>query len=614
MAHPFLCRKWEEALPSPDTRPIYDWAANIELPGAYAEPGGFDVSKVPFCRAVFQALFDPTVREVTSMSGVQCIKTLIGEIFLLWQIVNNPGPMQWLQPTDDDAQKHCEERFNSLMAACPAVAALFTGNRHEKKIASVIFKTGFLRMEGAASLGNLQRKSIRTQMCSEVWLWQKDRLSEAAGRLTQFPYNSKRYIESQAGIADDDLHLSFKAGDQNVWSFRCIACGHVQPWEWTVFRPDQSRAGMRWEDSPKTRRENGEWRLSELAPTIRYECVKCGHGHQDDARTRHVLNSNGLYVPGNPEAAANKRSFSWNQLTIEKLTWFSQVEKFLIANEQAKKGDDSKLREFFQKSIAQPYDPARFFKFNTPAVVEITSDWPAEVMRPMTVDVQEDCFWAVIRAWALDGESHLLWAGRLTTWQDVADKQAEWKVPDGQVFVDCSDQTRLVYQQCVAHGHLEIQGNHEVWVSWKGLNGDPRKSFPYVYRDRGSMVKIDLPFSWPESFGDPLSGKSGQGLGRMCPFVHWSNPTIKDITARLRDGKGAPYKVYEGVPPEWTAHMYSERKIRVWDRFGGESLRWERIGKRENHLWDCENMSTSVACMRGCIGGGIPVATPLPAS
>jgi hypothetical protein len=37
--------------------------------------------------------------------------------------------------------------------------------------------------------------------------------------------------------------------------------------------------------------------------------------------------------------------------------------------------------------------------------------------------------------------------------------------------------------------------------------------------------------------------------------------------------------------------MYAERKVRIWDKYNRETWRWERVGRRPNHAWDCYCMS-----------------------
>lgn len=632
-----LDAKWEESLTLPDTREIWEWAGDeVELPNCYAVTGQFDADLVPQSKEIFRALRDPTVGEVINQTGVQCIKTLIGELWLLWSIDQNPGPSQWLQTTNDEAKEHAQERFNYLIQACPRVHRYFSENRHDKKTVSILFKHMALRMEGANDKGNVQRKSVKNQMCSEVWqqkFWPPGRLDEAATRLTQFVHNSKRYVESQPGWEDDQMDTAFKGGTQEKWGFKCLGCGKLQPYFWSYMREDESRAGMRWEESEKTRRPNGEWIWSALVPTIRYECIYCGHGHTDDPQTRRRMLRSGEYIVFNPSAmervagARTKRSFSYNQLSMTNLSWFETktggVKRFLNANEQAKKGNQDPLTEFFQKAVAEPYSPKKFYATNR-LPVEIVSDWPEEHMRCLTVDVQETEFWGVVRAWSKTGESRMLWAGRLVSWGDIRAKQLEFKVPDSAVLVDSGDDTRTVYQQCAIHGHLEVKGGRGEWVCWRATKGEGGNSFPFFHKKLG---RIDLPYRYPFSYGDPLGGQneavrasffeslpddakkffSGTGGMPRPSLIQFSNHAIKTILVKLRDGKGAKFAVLKEVCDAWNEHMYAEHKEKVYNPHGqymGE--RFVNPQRKPNHLWDCEVLQVLAACLENIIGQDSP--------
>jgi len=626
---------WRDACSPPDTREIWEFAAEeVQLPSAYARTGTFDSSDVPFVEEPMRALRDPMVREVVAMSGVQCLKTLIGELWILWLIKNNPGPTQWLHPTNEEAGEHAKERFLSLIEACPAVHKFFTGRIQDNCTTFIKFLHMYLRMEGAAEKGNLQRKSIQNQMCSEIWQsekWTPGKLGEAATRLTQFVHNSKRYIESQPGwdheYKIDDMHPAYLEGTQEVWNFRCLKCGFYQPFLWSFRRPDGSRAGMRWEDSEKTRLPSGEWRWSELVPTIRYECIKCGHGHTDDPITRRRMScrENTKYVVTNEQAPTSKRTFNWNQLAVPGLSWFETktggVKKFLEAREEANKGNLDPQRDFFMKVIAQAYDPSKFGATQTLPTIEINSRPEAKVWKYegivfdrayMSVDVQMDHMWVLVQAWSLQGDSVTLWFGKLLTWQDIELKQAEYEILDEHVCVDSRHRTREVYLECVRHGRwVSPSPEQKIWYCWKAFQGSDRPDFTWIPRkgpQKGKQIK--LPYSWPPNWGDPCIGKTlddpivREFRGRTCPIITWSNGWIKDVAKARRDGH-VKVKVLTANGPwneEFNNHLYSET-IKRFARGTGHGIdKWALIGHRKNHGWDAFCMLIVRAFMDQRIG------------
>ena len=98
-------------------------------------------------------------------------------------------------------------------------------------------------------------------------------------------------------------------------------------------------------------------------------------------------------------------------------------------------------------------------------------------------------------------------------------------------------------------------------------------------------------------------GTAEEGSGYMCPVIHWSNPTIKDIAKRRRDGIAkTKHLIADTVPDLYKKHMFSEHLVKEFDRNGREKRIWKRIGKRPNHLWDCYCMQITLACIKKIIG------------
>jgi hypothetical protein len=591
-----LTNAWQSAWTPPDRRPIYEWASeNVDLPNCYSVTGRFDAEKVPFIKEPMDALLDPTVREVCCMSSVQSLKTLMGELWLLHTIAENPGPTQWLQQTDDDAKEHARTRFNVLLEGCPRLARYFTRNRHDKHIAALYLSHMSLIMEGGSNIRNLQRKSIRNQMRSEVWQWPPGHLQEADARMTQFWFNSKAYTESQPGLEHDDLHERFLAGDQNHWHVACVSCGTYQPLRWTVNRPDGTLAGMRWEDSEQTRLPDGEWNLTALEPTVRYECVKCGFGMKDEPRTRRLLNATGKFLPSAPTAPKRIRSFSWNQLTVEGLSWFNQVVRFLRAKSAYKRGVLEPLQEFFNKCLAEPWSESVVMSTDAPVTVayEVTSAWEDEHARFLTVDVQADgIFWAVVRAWSKTGESRRLWFGKLFSYADIRGKQTEFQVTANHVLIDSGYEAREVYSKCCEFG-------------WIALKGDPTVSFRHHVRVKGQAVLVSRSYA-PLTRGDPERGTAREG-SRFAKLIRWSNPTIKDRLKRLRDGKGSKWYVpaaagdQEANETEYNRQMAAEYKKQKVDKTTGRRS-WQWVcPSGNNHAFDCEAMQVLAATLQGLL-------------
>lgn len=628
---------WRRALKDPDTREIWEWAHDEgELPNVYAAPGRFKIDTCPFAKEPFRALRDPRIRQVTSKAAVQSLKTLIGELWLLWLIDNDPGPTQWVQPDDQEAKEHAEERFNKLIESFPIVSRYFSANCREKGITKIIFRHMWMRFEGAG-LGNAQRKSVKNQMCSEIWQadkWKPGTLKEFDSRLTQFPHNSKRYVESQPGFAAhlelDDMAMTYNAGSQEVWQFKCQGCGKLQPYLWSYFTENGTRRAMRWETSPRTMREttatdpNQVYKWEELQQTIRYECIYCGHPHHDDPTVRRRMLDSGEYKVNNPEAPKDHRSFNWNQLTVINLSWFASkaggVKNFLIAHHCAKQGLDKLQRDFFNKVMGFDYDPEQFAKFARIETIELLSrPTPEKVLEHegikfphliMSSDVQERSFFTLVEGYSDRGDSFTLWGGELFSWDEIRRKQLEYSVPDQNVACDISHRDNEVIQNCAVYGHWSRVGMRNYWLCWKALRGSDAVDFHYTpARGPQKGMRISLPYSWPPLNGNPCVGLPGNDprlkeyKDKYVQICRWSNPTIKDVVILRRDGRAPGVRSFT-ARGEWNElfakHMHSQKKVYESGQYGIGKWKWEKF--RDDHLFDCKCMNIVRAFQLHLIG------------
>lgn len=624
-----ISQSWKSALTPADTREIWEWAEQEgELPTVYAMPGKLDIETCPMIKEPFRALRSPIVRSVTSMSGVQCLKTLLGEIWLLWLIANDPGPTQWLQPTDEEAKEHAKERFLPLIGSFPAINRYYTEDRFDAATAFIRFQHMFLRMEGCGK-GNVQRKSIKNQMRSEVWQvekWPIGRLKEASSRLTQFVHNSKDYTESQPGwdasYSVDDMHGHYLLGTQEELQFNCLSCGKAQPFAWEHRRADGTFAAMRWDETETTRRESGEWRWGELKPTIRYECIHCGSRHYDDPITRRRITSTLHYKAHNPDVV-DHRSFTWNQLAMPNLSWFETkiggVKNYLSAMEQAGKGNDAPLMEFWMKVIAAPYNPAKHAAVASLQTVHVitTQKDPAPIVvdgitfehRLGACDVQEDWFRVVAQAYSARGDDITLEVATAYSWDDVSAFFDKWCVPPKNVSVDVSHRGHEVKIECCKHGDWVMNRGRRVWRCWRALKGDDQDWFTWNKQlQTGKTERVQLPYSWPAQVGNPCATMRPDDprrkllLGKTCEVIAWSNPTIKDVVINRRDGraKGIKSLVANG---EWNdlfnMEMHSQKKVQADGKYGGGKWKWVKF--RGDHTLDCVCMNTVRAFQLGLL-------------
>ena len=330
--------------------------------------------------------------------------------------------------------------------------------------------------------------------------------------------------------------------------------------------------------------------------SLSVRCPNCKAQMRDLYPDRRKACLDGEWKHNNPNAASNTWSGTWTALIVPWISFASIVEEFLAAKKALDMGVVDPLKTFITETLGLSWEEQETAAddFTEPTNYNPNEPWEKEHFRFMTVDVQRDHFWFVVRSWAIDGDSRLLDEGMVRFKEDLEDRQRKWDISHSNVIVDAGydDDANFVFQMCADRG-------------WTAYRGDDRKSFRHRLDDGTVVLR---PYS-PEMSWDPGMGRSSQGLIQVRLF-YWSNPTIKDVTFRLKTGKGAKWEVYSTVSIEYRNQMCSESKRRLRTKSGKTIVKWERIGRRPNHLWDCENMQTTTAFQSGLIIN--PFGDPVP--
>lgn len=583
---------WRNGWAPVDRRPIYEWAKDhVVLPSSYAQPGPFDVSTSRYMIEPFDAILSHGVRQVDIRKAIQTAGTLVAEVSILYFLANAPGPIMWTQQSDADAKEHFKGRFNALMKRCAPVAALIPKHdRHAMSTTEVWFGDFFLIGNGA-NINNLQSKSIRYKINSEVWLWKQGLMSDAKGRVSAFERvgTSKILNESQGSFEGDDADREWSEGTQEHWSVKCEGCGEHAPLEFFGRAKDapEKRVGVVW--SEEARSETGRWNVAKAAETVRYRCPHCGHEHENSTTQRARWNQTGHYQAKNPSAPSTHRSFTWNSLCN---TDHAQlVAEYLNATNTKLRGDIVPLQNFFQKRLAkawrdesQTVDVVELLTSNyTLTDLDQSKSWATkidnEAHRVMCLDRQKDHLWGVARAIRADGSSRLIFRGRISTPEEAEAIRERFGIPPRLVFQDAQYSTSKVYDDGARFG-------------WTALHGAGQNRFAHY--PRGSKKAV-------YKFYSPA--KTANHNGKMVNYLHWSSDPVKDILDRLRKGEGVGWEIPDDVGEDYKAQLNGETKReRINKTTGRPEWRWTKTGP--NHLWDCEAMIVLFLLIMGLLQEG----------
>lgn len=259
---------------------VSDWADECRrLPSTAAEPGRFRTSRVPYMRAIMDALGDETVRHVVFAKSAQVAGTTVGENLIGYLMHMAPTGILSVWPTVDKLRSWSTKNLEPLVQDTPALAAMFpaSGRRSSKDtIAAKQFPGGFLQLLTAKSTAALRSTTARVIIAEEIDEWegaigdQGDPLEQLRARNRTF-WNRKEYDVSTPTLWG--FSRIWRELKRSTWDEYWVPCPHCR--EMQV---------LRWRDGEDDQDESGAYRLvferdqyGEVVPgSTCYVCEYCG--------------------------------------------------------------------------------------------------------------------------------------------------------------------------------------------------------------------------------------------------------------------------------------------------------------------------------------------------
>ena len=540
-----------------------DWLEeNMVIPHS-ARATTFDRAVAPWLNDIVGAFASGHFRQIAIRAPVGGGKTTLLELLVTYVVAEAPGGMLLIGQSDDMAKDFAETRLLPVLQGCKKTAVLFPKDRHQKRKTSLLFPHMPLFIAGA-NLSSLQEKSMRYVWMDELWRWRPGMIGEAQRR-THDRWNSVVIGVSQGWDESHEATAFFDTGELRSWGVECAGCGRWQRLAWSQ---------IKWKDVTL---EDGTPDWEGISASVRHECADCGHVTRDTAQERRAMAGRGRYERMPSNALAGRVSFAYSALAVYWIPWATLVVEWIKAQTLKKAGDVSALRQFVQKRLAEVWREE-----NEVPVIELTgSDYlkadlidgqriEGEARRFMTIDRQQDHFWALCRAWRADGTSRLVWEGKVLTLESLRDIQTRLKVEDWCVFQDAGYDAGNVYDECGQFG----------WNAMLGRGDD----FFWVGTGRQRHQR---------AFSEPRPVRSPRG--HVCKMILFANEPIKDQLVRLR-GQGSPvWEHPRDISRDWMAHMNSEIKRDTVDRVTKQVKQRYVLVKKHNHLWDCEAMQLVAA-------------------
>jgi hypothetical protein len=594
--HPWLAKTWAEVQPPILDMTGVEWAEqHVRLPGS-ARSERYDSSITPWGREPLNRATSGECRIVTFIKPVQSGGSVCGEAAIcFWLATESGGDIQYNWADDGKSRDRWDKREERILKACvPVMERAPSGDKQAGywKKGQIIFPHCNFIMQGVFNPDNLDSDSIRFQINEEVHAWEPGHLQKAYNRTTAV-WNSVIFNISNAGNKDSQLHQAFLSGTQQHWEVKCPGCGqyHVMQTRWDHRKPQLG--GLRY-DSEGCKLPDGGYNYNKIESTVRYQ-MPCGYEVRCEPRARKALSQNGRYgAPQNHGAILSHPSFTMEAVSVDYIPWLKLIQEKHDALRAMKYGDPKPYLRYVTERECRFWDdedrPVMGAIVLNSTIKKNRDGMPNRKARFGALDRQRGSlakgelphWWGVIRDVDEQGNSLLVWEGKLLTDEEAADVMKRHEVRPQCVVVDSGDDTTHVYQFCLRHKFSAIKGSSE--PSFSHPDGSRKIFSP----ERPLHLMLNAPRVSEDPLNEPL-------------FWFYSKSGIRERLHWLRNGGAVKWEVPGDVSDDYKAHNESEelreRKLR-----SGETISEFIQVKPRNDLYVCEGYCAMLMEMAGFIG------------
>ncbi len=590
-----------------DTRPLYEWLKdNVPLPNVYNPPGTFDISFYPYLKRPMEDLSNDEIKQVNLASCVQAGKSLLQQLYLPYIILEAPGPVLMVHDTAENAKRCVEERIIPLLKNNPDTKLFLDSDRFNARQTGVKLPHMTFRVSGPAE-SNILAYSARVVLGDEVWRWQADHhvdtISKLKARTVAFNATKKIIFASQPDYEGSDWHKECMRGLWYDLGFKCPKCGILQQYEWQGGKGTKEEPYFGMVFDPTEEKGSGGKDYDKKAKSARLVCKHCFHEIHDTQENRKALVDNGDYILIHEGTDHSVHTYSWGQWVNRSVSFKEISIQYFDAVLQKRNENALTKHQLFRQQIlgkfwksGQVVETRKLFT----EAYKSSDEWPEETIRFLTIDVQKDYLYWLIRAWSAKvPECRLIDWGTCAGFGEIEEIATKYKVDPLCIGVDSGNDTREVYKESCQRSKVKIINGRRVLAQWVCLRGDggsspltPKKFYKHKIEEHGKQLEIDRLYS-PVQYVDCQWATDSKFKPLRATLYNWSNYSVKKILQGLRD-KQLPFnwKLNERANSDYTQQIFSEE-------LSAKTGRFEKINDK-NHIWDCECMQLVMSLMAGC--------------
>ena len=558
---------------------------------ASREAGNYRTRRTPYLREIMQVLSvtETEVNDVVVMKATQIGGSEVANNFIGYIIDCAPGPILYMLPTVELAERHSRNRIAPMIESTPSIAAKVHPAKSRTGGNTVLAKNfvgGALYMAGSNSGAAFRNISIRYLILDDIDGFEPDIGGEGspvslAERRTD-TYSSRKKIlkiSTPTQKGGSLIEKEFQKSDQRYYHVPCPFCETLQI---LIFSANNEEYGLKYTA------ENGE------ITDVWYTCMRCREKINEHYKSRML--KNGKWIPLQPNRKKRGYHISGLLSPLGFVSWRQIAQEYIDAKNDPmalKVWVNTRLGEPFEvageqpewenlRARCEPYPPMK----PPPGVVFIT----------FGVDVQENRIVVVIRGWGVGEESWLIWHGEIYgEWEMQLDDliafnfmRDDASIPVVGVAIDSGYKTQQVYNYC-------------------------RKKDSRIFAVKGERARNKPVLGKPSLQDLNWKGKLIPKGVKLWPVgTDTAKSTLYGRLKNITTPGPCCYHWYESVTDEYFLQLTAE-KIETHIKGGFPYLEWVKTRDRNDAL-DAEIYAYAAAIRAGLLWLGNPKNPKKPAA
>lgn len=446
-------------LPTPFISPDEWCPLNVNISKLTGNPGEmFSLENYPHLRAPLREFDFRGKRKVLTCVGVeQTGKTILEIAGFVFTRRLLPGPALIIYPDDGLAKQIDKTKVRPVLEMDPVLGPQLR-SRSVSTGMSYRFSDSTTYYLGSGS--PITSLSAQVVFCDELDTWleyqgEESSLTGANKRTRSFDESLRVDVCTPRGTASESLiWADFSESSQNYYHLRCLGCGELTMRSCDIHN-------LQWDTDDQ---------YNILEDTLRLICPVCHREHLESEKV--VMIRTGDYIPQNIGAHADHPGFQWGALVSLKrsLSWKEIAKTQMKASSTGTYKDQlyffNSIRGIPMRHGAMPGKREAILRKlcrPTPEPSELKQRW-------ISIDVQTDRFYYVVRGMDVNASTHLLASGQADTW-DALDKLIKMPHAGGYInygIIDTGFRTKEVYSFLKTHACLiGYKGNPHIGCDWK---------------------------------------------------------------------------------------------------------------------------------------------------